>query len=298
MDKRILFFMITVLVLATLACNASAITNQETTSSEAKPEAPSGELPAPEGQSPEQGAPEVEAPQVEAAEETVPADAGEEQAASQPAASPMGIREGLASFNSFRMTMNTINNGPTPLDRNESQVEIKYDAENDVRHMHTETVSSSAEYPEEESTLEDQYQIGLSTCTISSDGEYTDVETQEITPLQRDMTESASNLFDLIITAENPTLVGQETVNGIPSNHYTFRVTGLGDYSGAEVKLADGEYWVALDGQYLVKYLLALEAATGPEGDPATEIMHSEYNFELQETNQPVNISMPPECTS
>jgi hypothetical protein len=62
--------------------------------------------------------------------------------------------------------------------------------------------------------------------------------------------------------------------------------------------MADGEYWVALDGQYLVKYALVLEAATGPEGDPAAEIMHGEYSFELQETNQPVNISLPPECTS
>jgi hypothetical protein len=194
--------------------------------------------------------------------------------------------------------MNTINNGPTPLDIDESRIEIIYDAENDVQHMHTETVSSSVDYPEVTNTVEDQYQVGLSTCTISSDGEYTDASSEEMTPLERDMAESAANLFDLIISAENPTLVGQETVNGIPSNHYTFKVTGLGDYSGAEVKLADGEYWVALDGQYLVKYVLVLEAATGPEGDPAAEIMHGEYSFELQETNQPVNISLPPECTS
>ena len=194
--------------------------------------------------------------------------------------------------------MNTINNGPTPLDIDESRIEIIYDAENDVRHMHTETVSSSADYPEVTNTIEDQYQVGLTTCTISSDGEYTDASSEEMTPLERDMAESAANLFDMIITAENPTLVGEETVNGIPSNHYTFKLTGLGDYSGAEVKMADGEYWVALDGQYLVKYALVLDAATGPEGDPASEIMHGEYSFELQETNQPVNISLPPECTS
>jgi len=194
--------------------------------------------------------------------------------------------------------MNTINNGPTPLDRNESRIEVKYDTENDSRHMHTETLSSSAEYPEEDRSVEDEYQVDLITCTISVDGDYTDVSTEELTPVQHDMVESTSNLFDMIITAENPTLVGQETLNGIPSNHYTFRVTGLGDYSGAEVKLADGEYWVALDGQYLVKYTLLLEVATGQEGDPATEIMYSEYSFELMETNQPVNISIPPECTS
>jgi hypothetical protein len=293
MDKRTLFFMITVLILASLACNASAITDQPTESTEDEPAANSSELPAPEGEAPEQDAQEEQT-----AQEEVPAAADDDPDASQPAALPIGLREGLASFNSFRMTMNTINNGPTPLDRDESRIEVKYDAENDVRHMHTETVSSSADYPEVTNTVEDQYQVGLTTCTISSDGEYTDASSEEMTPLERDMAESAANLFDMIITAENPTLVGEETVNGIPSNHYTFKLTGLGDYSGAEVKMADGEYWVALDGQYLVKYALVLEAATGPEGDPAAEIMHGEYSFELQETNQPVNISLPPECTS
>lgn len=303
MDKRYIFFMISVLILAALACNAGSIADQETTSTEVELEAPSGESPAPEGQAPEQDAPEEQSAEEQTTEdqtteEQVPVGTGEDQTTCRPAASPIGLREGLASFNSFRMTMNTINNGPTPMDRNESRIEIKYDTENDSRHMHTETLSSSAEYPEEERSVEDEYQVDLITCTISVDGDYTDASTEELTPVERDMAESTSNLFDMIITAENPTLVGQETLNGIPSNHYTFKVTGLGDYSGSEVKLADGEYWVALDGQYLVKYTLLLEVATGQEGDPATEVMYSEYSFELMETNQPLNISMPPECTS
>jgi len=293
MDKRILFFMITVLLLAALACNASAITDQEASSTDAEPAANAAEPQAPEAQAPAEDIPEQNADEGEAS-----IGAESEQDAIEPSASPIGLREGLASFNSFRMAMNMINNGPTSLDKNESRIEIIADVENEVMHNHTETLSSSSEYPEDSVSIEDQYQIGLSSCTISSDGDYSDVTVEELTPLQRDMAESTSYLFDLIITAENPTLVGQETVNGIPSNHYTFKVTGLGDYSGAEVKQADGEYWVALDGQYLVKYALVLEASTGPEGDPATEIMHGEYSFELKETNQPVNIVMPPECTS
>ena len=234
-------------------------------------------------------------------------DAGEEETDTLPDSSetsnadsplPVGIREGLASLNSYQLIISTINNGPTAQDRNESQITITYNSEEDARQVHTESLSSSAEDPEITQSIEDQYQIGLSTCTVSTGDGSVDATAEEITPLIRDMVESTSVLFDINITIPNPTFVGSESINGIETDHYTFKVTGLGDYSGEEVTASEGDYWMALDGQYLVKYDLILEVRTGPEGDPNSEVMHSEFGFELEQVNQPISISMPSECVS
>ena len=53
-----------------------------------------------------------------------------------------------------------------------------------------------------------------------------------------------------------------------------------------------GDYWLAVDGQYIVKYLLVLETST----DPQTNILHAEVSIELNQVNQPISITFPQGC--
>lgn len=191
-----------------------------------------------------------------------------------------------------------INNGPTAQDISEMTTQVQYDGESDARYMRIESVESSAEYPEVYDSVEETYQVGLQSCSVSTYEGTTEATPSELTPLAHDMTLATTNLFDVSVSPENPTLIGAETTNGIPSNHYTFQVTGLGDYSGQEVTRANGDYWVAQDGQFLVKYNLVLEVRSAPESDPAAEVMYSEYIFDLLEADQPQSIVMPPKCAS
>ena len=91
---------------------------------------------------------------------------------------------------------------------------------------------------------------------------------------------------------EDPTFVGEEMINGVRSNHFTFRIVGLGLTSGAEVTANQGEYWLAVDGQYIVKYDLVAETRTGPDSG----ILRQEVSIDLSGINQPVNIAFPQGC--
>jgi hypothetical protein len=294
MSKRTVFFSIAILVMAALACNAPGL---GTDSSSEEPAAPAA-APAENQGSDEAGQPAETAPMTEgdAAAEGNVAPAVDQATADQPLAYPIGIQAGLASLNSYHLIMNMTNNGPTTQDIQETHSEVKYDGASDSRYMWVENVESSVDDPQTSSSIEETYQVGLQTCSVSTYEGTPEAEFSEVTPLAHDMALATSNLFDVSIAPQNPTFVGAETANGIPSNHFTFQVTGLGDYSGQEVTQASGDYWIAQDGQYLVKYTLVMEVRSAPEADPEAEVMYSEYTFDLMESNQPQSIIMPPEC--
>ncbi|GMQ78842.1 MAG: hypothetical protein BMS9Abin02_1382 [Anaerolineae bacterium] len=302
MVRRSLIYFVSFLLFAALACNLPG--RSEEGLSEESVQSDTSEQGQKEASAPEDSSGgEVQSEEGEAEMEPDVQESSEEvsesiDASTADPALPIGMREGLASLNSFQSIMKIVNNGPTQGDRQESEITIRFSSEQDARHMHTESLSSSSESPEIYQSISDEYQIGLNTCTVSTSDGSTDVTTEEMTPLIKDMVNSTTNLFDITITAPNPTFVGAETLNGIETNHYTFKVIGLGDYSGDEVTQADGEYWVAQDGRFLVKYEMILEVRSGPEGDPDAAVMHSEYGYELTEINQPISISMPAECAA
>jgi hypothetical protein len=104
------------------------------------------------------------------------------------------------------------------------------------------------------------------------------------------------SVIDFVPVIENPTFVDQVNLNGVMTNHYQFRISGLGAKSGALVTQSDGEYWVAQDGNYLVKYQLLMELRSGPEGDATAELAQGQFHIELTQINQPINIALPAEC--
>jgi hypothetical protein len=110
------------------------------------------------------------------------------------------------------------------------------------------------------------------------------------------MTELMSQVVDFNPLIENPVYVGQEDVNGVSADTYTFEVRSLGAASDAEATRADGTYAIVVDGDYLVRYRLDLELRTGPEGDPEAEYSVSSYDPSLEEINQPVDIAFPETC--
>jgi hypothetical protein len=112
------------------------------------------------------------------------------------------------------------------------------------------------------------------------------------TPQQTEMLGLFYQMIDIVPIIDTPTFVGSETINGIMANHFTFQISGLGLQSGAEVAANQGDYWLAQDGQYIVKYSLVIKTA-----DPTTQaFIHMDLLIELTSINQPVNISFPAGC--
>jgi hypothetical protein len=209
------------------------------------------------------------------------------QPASTPPASPVSINDGLGSLNSYAMTITFKTLGPDPATSSSTVAAIEHSKDQDATHTNLNFSSTKADGSEPSNNTTDLYDIGNDRCSGSSDS----WSWTSYTPDQAEMLGLFKSMLGLTPLIENPTFVGAEAVNGIPTNHFTFKVSGLGVKSGAEVKTNQGDYWLAVDGQYIVQYKLIVEEGTDPQN-----VLHSEVSIDLTQINQPVNISFPAGC--
>lgn len=207
-----------------------------------------------------------------------------------------GMRTGLASLNSYQTTLHTVIAGPEPADQNEITMITQVDSARKSSRTRTETREVSADNPKGSTDASETIAIGNQQCEISGQGASQKGKLTDQEPIESDLRGTLTGLLDVTLSAENPTFVAEETVNGIPSNHFTFKVTQLGKDSGAVVRNNRGDYWLARDGQYLVKYTLALEAATAAKGSAQAQVFKADVSYELSNINAPVSIAFPAFC--
>ena len=80
-----------------------------------------------------------------------------------------------------------------------------------------------------------------------------------------------------------------ETVNGILCRHYEFDETAI---AWTVLTEASGEVWIAVDGDYVVKYTMVAEGQ-----DPASQQQgHVEWEYEVSDVNVPISIEPPAGC--
>jgi hypothetical protein len=207
---------------------------------------------------------------------------------------PIGLRQGLASLNSYRLVIHTSNNGPTQLDKNETTFLMESASDGVSWHISNSTISSSVDDPEVSTSQSDQYKIGATRCEISGDD--SEADKTDVDPQTQEIMDTLYGLMDMVPMVNDPVLIGSEPLNGVPTNHFQFKVNGLGVDSGAEVVASDGEYWLAIDGQYIVKYVVHLETRNGPAGDANAHTMDSKTSIEVRDINQPIVITSPVNC--
>jgi hypothetical protein len=217
-----------------------------------------------------------------------PGNSSNPQPAGTPPSNPVSLNEGLSSLNSYQMTMNYKSTGPDPSESSSNLVEMQRSNDQDARYIHYTTSSVKAGGGDPSNSESNIYQIGNDEC----DGSGTDWTWTTQLPNQTEMNGLVQNMFTMTPLIDTPTFVAAETVNGIASNHFTFKISGLGAKSGAAVNANQGDYWLAVDGQYIVKYNLVLETSMGPSVD----VIHEEFAMDLTQVNQPVNIAFPQTC--
>ena len=269
--KKNIGFVLSLLVMLALACNLSGT-----------PASPASPAPANPPQDNENQPGNV--PQDNGEE---PGNASTPEKAGTPPANPINMNEGLSSLNSYKMNIIYKSTGPNPKDSSTATIEMQRSQDQDARYTHytTTTTKAGSDPSNGESSI---YQIGNDQCNGSS-GDWT---WATLDPNQTEMSELVQNMFSLTPLIDNPSFVAAETVNDIPSNHFTFKVSGLGAKSGAAVNVNQGDYWLAVDGQYLVRYALTVETSMGPSVD----VIHEEISMELSQVNKPVDIAFPKTC--
>jgi hypothetical protein len=201
---------------------------------------------------------------------------------------PVSISEGLASLNSYVMTYSITSKGPDPAVTSTYLIETQRSQKQSARYTHITSTQTKKGADNPTPGDSEIYRIGNDQCTKSSDK----WAWSSMPPNQAEMMDVIMNLMEFTPVVDKATFVAKETINGIPSKHFTFKITGLGVKSGAEVTANQGDYWLAVDGQYIVRYSLVLETVV----DPATNVMHMETVIDLKNVNQPVDIAFPQAC--
>lgn len=109
---------------------------------------------------------------------------------------------------------------------------------------------------------------------------------------------------DFLADVGEATLVGEETINGIETVHYTFDESVVGDEI-SQFDWAQGDVYIAKEGNYMVRFRMegegtadALGVALEEEGvdgiKPQIGLIQIEMN--LVSVNEPVNITIPEGC--
>lgn len=202
---------------------------------------------------------------------------------------PVSLNDGLASLNSYEMTVRFNSVGPDPAQS--STISIQRQRSNDTNASSTSinTISTSADEGDPAITDTYIYQIGNDQCSGSDTDGWSWTSS---TPAEAEMQGLIASMIGLTPLIDDPVFVTAETVTGVPTNHFTFQVSGLGASSGAVVNINQGDYWLAVDGHYIVKYTLIVETSTAPD----TEVLHEEISIEMNQINQPVSIAFPQGC--
>ncbi len=201
---------------------------------------------------------------------------------------PMSMRKGLASLNSYVLVVRTVGASSTSPDQTLSNIEVQSSQDLDAMLMHvTMTMPEEGEEPSQTDTF--TYSIGNDQCAGNDEDGW---EFQTFTAQEKETQDILTQMMDLLPLIDDPVFVGPETMNGVAANHFTFQVSGIGSGSGVDVAANQGEYWLAQDGQYLVRYTLLIETV-----DPNTqEVLHAEYLIDLTSINQPLSIAFPQAC--
>jgi len=202
---------------------------------------------------------------------------------------PVSINDGLLSLNSYEMTVIFNSSGPDPMQSSTTSIQRRRSNESNASFTSINIFVVSAGGEDSETTATTIYQIGNDQCS----GNDTDGWSwSSSTPAEAEMQGLITGMLGLTPLIDNPVFVGSETLIGIPTNHFSFKVSGLGVSSGSVVNINQGDYWLAIDGQYIVKYTLIAETSMAAD----SEVLHEEITIEMNQVNQPVSIAFPQAC--
>ena len=214
------------------------------------------------------------------------------EASGQVTSQPVPFFSGLASLDSYQSTTRIYSTGPGPNTLSETISEVQFNRATDATRNLMTSKSSDEDNPSPETTKQEQITIDLERCELEDDvWTYNQMEPQE-----KEVFSVLSNLYDIVPVISNPVFVAAETKNGIATNHFTFEVQSAGAESGSVVTANQGEYWIAVDGQYLVAYSLHYQLRSAPESDPEAEVNTLEIEYSLENVNQPIDIQLPADC--
>lgn len=223
-----------------------------------------------------------------------------EEAAGEPeptmSAAELSALQKLASFR----TMLSFASEGTDADgkpvKDTTEMITEYVKEPPARRLTMTITDSDAENPEQPQTIEMVEKDG--TVYMKADDQWISIGAESSPFSDPDMRflMDSGLLFDDLQGLER--VRPDEKVNGIDSRHFKFSDTALAGWlalsadSNAEV---DGDVWIAKDGGYLTRYVLAMQVTDGSGGALAPNLANGTVtmSYELNDVNKPITIELP-----
>ncbi len=201
------------------------------------------------------------------------------------------VTEGLATLKSYRATFTMAFEGTQEGKPVQWTFEMKMEATKDPVASRLTYMGSGTEDASKLSGFEIvqvgdmqymKFGEGAGNCIASSAGEQTSEVGEIFKP------------DDILGGLSNARRAGpDQTINGVRARHYTFDEKALLGLSG--LTRAQGEAWVAVDGNYVVKYTLTAEGRDVLFGKPNTEGKLT-WTYEVTDINQAFEITPPADC--
>jgi hypothetical protein len=209
------------------------------------------------------------------------------------------------------INLSDVTSGLESLNSYETQFTMTFEGKDDAGQPKTSTMSFTEEYvknPAAKRTTINGFGAMLGGATGATGADANVMQTIEVggkqyfqlgtmcTQSTSDTGPQASSQFnpsDLIGGLRGAQLVGTETVNGVPTSHYKSDVKGMDALGYVN---AQGEFWVAQPGDFVVKYLFE---ATGKDkflGNSTNEGT-IKWVYEVKNVNQPIDIQAPKDCS-
>lgn len=295
-NKKNIAILVIILVLAfSLACSMTGETQTDSINAATKVALTVAAIDQPAAQNPQQPAGENPA--------QPPAAPGQEPPAQQPPAAqaappdrPASLQNTIAALDSYKFILKYYQKGKTPKDTTILDVNMDSDKDNDAFHaVYTmqNVIKISDSDAQTEPETQEVWAKDTVSCTKNADGEY---ESSKRKDSETSNTKDLLDLLDIMPRIDNPEFIDVQTVNDIPCNHFKFNISNYMADSGWIVTRNEGEYWVAQDGQFLIKYKLFLDARSAPEGSANADFIEVSLEEEIQNINKPVSVEIPSAC--
>jgi hypothetical protein len=205
---------------------------------------------------------------------------------STPDPKPAPFQESLGSLDSYRLTIHFLTSDSTGAKTVLDQF-VESSVIDGNTHTLMTTVNRAPEDTEDATSTTEIYSLGTVTCTLSGN----EWSYQKQTEQDKEIKDIFSQMIDFTPVIKDPLFVGAEVVNGVQTNHFSFKISGIGAKSGSVATQNQGDYWLAVDGQYIIKYALTLEIQSAD-----AKVANMVVNYDLSAINQPVVLSMPAGC--
>jgi hypothetical protein len=210
---------------------------------------------------------------------------------------------GLQELESFRTTLSFAAEG-TDVDgnpmENSAEITTEYVKEPPARRLVMALTGTDTEGAEQTRTVE-MVELG-GTVYMKADDQWISISADASPfgdPDMQFLTDS-SVLFDDLAGFEQ--VRPDEEVNGIDSRHYRFDDTALAGWlalTAGSLAEVDGDVWIANDGGYITRYLLAMQVSGGSGGALAPNLAKGTVtmSYELNDANEPITIELPEEIS-